>query len=172
MSIRTVSAAGIALMHRWESCRLAAYLDTGKVPTLGWGTTRYPTGRRVQMGDTCTQEQADAWFRHDLGATEKAVDALTVDAITQPQFDALVCFTYNVGEPSYRKSSLRRLVNMNREDPGIRRQLMRWHYDNVDGDPELEPVEGLWNRRHSEADHYFGVVTPVPDFPALIGDGR
>lgn len=143
---------GIALIHRWESLRLAAYLDSGGLPTIGWGTTKYPDGRRVKMGDTCTADQADAWFRFDLGRTERDVDSLTRDDVTPRQFDALVSLTYNIGGGAYRGSTLRRLVNANPNDSGIRGQFMRWIYD--DG----VPVPGLKNRRQAEADHYFGVA--------------
>lgn len=158
-----VTPAGIALLHEGEGCRLLAYLDTGGVWTIGWGTTRYPPwhleGRRVRQGDMCTPEQADLFFRHDLAATEDAVDALTVDTIAPAHFDALVSFAYNVGVSAYRGSTLRRLVNAHPAEPSIRYQFMRWHYDNG------QPVRGLWNRRHREADHYFGVETPLPPFP-------
>lgn len=168
MTMRT-SPAGIALLHGSEACRLRAYLDTGKLPTIGWGTTVYPDGRRVLMGDTCTQAQADAWFARDLARFERAVDVLTIDAITQQQFDALVNLTYNIGEPNYRTSTVRRLVNANPNDPAIRAAFMRWYKDNIDGDPALEGVAGLWARRHREADFYFGVTTPCPPFPGVGG---
>ena len=152
----TTSLAGIALIQEFEKCRLKAYLDGGGVWTIGWGTTRYPDGRRVKQGDVCTQAQADAWMRADVASTEYAVDALTADTISQKQFDALVSLTYNIGTGGYKGSTLRRRVNINPNDPRIRPALMAWHYDNG------KPIFGLWRRRHKEADFYFGVQTPVP----------
>ena len=155
---------GEELAKRWEQCRLTAYDDNGNaaggVWTIGWGTTRYPDGTRVKSGDTCTQEQADAWFRHDWARFVQAMDALTTDQITERQAGALTCFVYNVGEAGYRGSTLRRRVNANPTDPTIRAAFMMWHKD--DGVPLL----GLWRRRHSEADYYFGVSTPCPEMPA------
>jgi len=49
-----------ALLHLFEACRLAAYLDTGRVWTIGWGHTA-----GVKEGDTCTAAQADAWLAED-----------------------------------------------------------------------------------------------------------
>lgn len=147
------SLAGIALIHRWESCRLAAYDDNGNaaggVWTIGWGTTKYPDGRRVQAGDTCTQAQADQWFQFDLSRTEFEVDALTRDDLKPAQFDALVSLAYNIGVGAYRGSTLRRMVNVNPNDPRIGGQFLRWVFDNG------VLVAGLRNRRQAEADHYY-----------------
>lgn len=154
-----VTPAGLALLQAFEACRLAAYRDSGGVWTIGWGTTRYPNGRPVLPGDTCSQAQADQWFAFDLGRVEVGVDALTRDDVTPAQFDALVSFAYNCGEAAYRASTLRRKVNADPADPTIRAEFMKWHYDNG------TPVPGLRRRRQLEADHYFGVTTPVTPFP-------
>lgn len=163
MKITRMSDEGVTRLHLREACRLVAYDDNGLaaggVWTIGWGTTKYPDGRRVQPGDTCTQAQADAWFRVALQRFERDVDAYTTDALTQRQFDALTSLVYNIGPGNYRTSTLLRLVNANPDNPAIRAQFMRWRYQ--DG----VPVRGLWNRRHAEADQYFGVVTPLPEWP-------
>jgi lysozyme len=149
----TLSPAGLELIQRWEACELAAYLDSGDLPTIGWGTTRYPDGTRVKMGDTCTQEQADMWLREEVRRTERTVDDLTIDTLTVRQFDALVSMAYNCGTAGFRKSTLRRRVNLDPYDPAIRPAFLMWVYDNGDF------VQGLLNRRTAEADHYFGVKT-------------
>lgn len=144
------------LVKEREGLRLNAYRDTGGLPTIGFGTTRYPPwhmdGRRVKMGDACTEHQADLFFRYDFERTEDWVDALTTDRVRPEQFDALCSFGYNVGEGAYRTSTLRRLVNENPDNPLIRYQFMRWVYD--DG----VKVPGLINRRKIEADLYFSGV--------------
>ncbi len=155
----TTTPEGRRLIQRFEACRLSAYQDVAGIWTIGWGTTRYPDGRRVQAGDTCTQEEADRFFAHDLRRFELGVDALTTDAVSPRQFDALVSCTYNIGEGAYSGSTLRRRVNANPGDPSIRGAFMMWH--RADG----KPSKGLWRRRHLEADFYFGVSTPVPPFP-------
>lgn len=157
---------GLALLEEFEDCRLLAYLDTGGVWTVGVGTTRYPPWHefrpngRVQQGDVCTRAQAMSFLQYDLERFEKAVDALTIDGLAARQKDALACLVYNIGEKGYAGSTVRRLVNANPNDPMIRGAFMMWHKDNG------RPIKGLWRRRHLEADHYFGVSTPVPLFKA------
>jgi lysozyme len=159
VKITQLSLDGIKLLQQFEGLRLEAYPDSAGIWTIGYGTTRYPDGTKVRPSDVCSQEEADRYFRHDLRRFELAVDALTVDALNQPQFDALTSFVYNTGESAYRDSTLRKRVNANPADPAIRAQFMRWH--NAGGNPVL----GLWRRRHREADFYIGVSTPMPPGP-------
>lgn len=154
-----VSEGGIAFIQGWEACKLEAYLDSAGIPTIGFGTTRYPNGQRVRQDDTCTLEEADYWFRLDLRHAEDAVDDLTVDTVTDHQFDALVSFTYNCGRDAYKTSTLRKLVNADPDDPAIRWEFIKWHHANH------KPVKGLWKRRAAEADLYFGTKTKVPTWP-------
>lgn len=166
-----ITQDGLALIHGSEACRLIAYDDNGNKPggtwTIGWGTTVYPPwhlgGRRVRPGDQCTRAQADAFFDHRIQIVERRVDELTTDRITPRQNDALCCLVYNIGDPGYQSSTVRRRVNADPLDPTIREAWMRWHYQTVDG--VAEPVYGLWVRRHREADYYFGVTTEEPDYP-------
>ena len=165
MKISDISPAGIDLIKRWESSRLYAYLDGAGIWTIGWGTTVYPSGTRVKQYDKCTQEQADEWLRLDLRWRVKKVDELTVDTLDQKEFDALCCFTYNVGVNGLRSSTLRRLVNTDIENPEIRAAFMAWHKNRDEETHELVPSFGLWRRRHSEADMFYGVATNMPLYP-------
>ena len=96
---RPVGAAGLALIQRWEGCRLKAYkpVKTEKYWTIGWG--HY--GPDVTEGMVITQEQADALLRADCQRFADAVDdpancPLTVQ-LNDNQRDALISFTFNCG---------------------------------------------------------------------------
>lgn len=95
-----VSEDGVALVKRFEGCRLSAYPDpgTGGAPwTIGWGTTRIG-GEPVTPGMTIDEAEADRLLRADLDryAAEVAA-AIGAAPTTQAQFDALVSFHYNTG---------------------------------------------------------------------------
>jgi lysozyme len=119
------SPAGLALIKVYESCRLKAYLDTGKppVPTIGWGHTK-----GVKLGDKCTQAQADAWLVEDMASAERDIARLVTVPLEQHQFDALVSFVYNLGGTNFATSTLLRKVNA-RDYAGAAGQFGRWIYD-------------------------------------------
>ncbi len=83
--MRRINAAGLALVKRFEGCRLDAYLCPAGVPTVGWGSTR-----DVALGQSITQEQADEMLSRDLGWAELAVEQTVTVPLTDNQFSALV----------------------------------------------------------------------------------
>lgn len=96
---RAIGAAGLALIKKFEGCRLTAYkpVPTEKYWTIGWG--HY--GPDVKEGQTITQGQADALLTSDCQRFADAVDTpvycpLTAQLNTN-QRDALISFTFNCG---------------------------------------------------------------------------
>lgn len=149
-AISSLSENGIKTIKGFEAFRSKPYLDKAGVSTIGWGTIRYPNGVRVTLkDDEITQKQADIFFLHDVANFEKDVDALTIDSLTQNQFDMLVSFTYNLGAGALRRSTLLKKVNRNPNDLSIKDEFTKWIY--ADG----KPLKGLLNRRNKEASIYF-----------------
>jgi lysozyme len=116
----SLSQDGIDFIARHEGLRLTAYDDGNGKWTIGYGHTL-----EVNQGDTCTKEQALAWLEEDSQKAENGVNGLlwgdggkkpakSSPSLTQPQFDALVDFTFNLGAGNFAKSSiLRNLYNEN-----------------------------------------------------------
>ena len=61
-----ISENGFKLIRESEGFKDKAYLDTGGVWTIGYGTIRYPNGNPVKKGDTCTKEQAEEYLKNDV----------------------------------------------------------------------------------------------------------
>lgn len=137
-----------SLIKQFEGCRLKAYQDSVKVWTIGYGTTYYPNGKKVQEGDRCTQDEADFYLKYHVLEFSYKVSQL-VNNIGQYQFDALVSFAYNVGLGNLRKSTLLKKVNQNPSDPSIELEFLKW---NKAGGKVLN---GLTKRRQAESDLYF-----------------
>ena len=56
-----ISQEGIALIKKFEGCKLEAYLCPAQKWTIAYGRIK-----DVKEGDTCTQEQAEAWLEEEL----------------------------------------------------------------------------------------------------------
>lgn len=138
-----VSHRAIALLHHFEGFREEAYLDAVGIWTIGYGNTRWPDGRPVRKGDRVTKEQGEELFRAILSTFERGVlDAVKVP-LTQPQFDALVSFAYNVGLGALGTSTLLRKLNAG-EYREAADQFLRW--DKAGG----KVLAGLTRRREAE----------------------
>lgn len=90
------SDRGIALIKKYEGCKLTAYkpVATEKYFTIGYG--HY--GPDVNPGMAITQYQADLFLLLDIEKFEKKVEKYNVKYNwTQNEFDALVSFAFNIG---------------------------------------------------------------------------
>ncbi len=141
-----LSDNGIRLIKRFEGYHrklpdggCIAYRCPAGVWTIGYGTTA-----GVKPGLIWTEAQAEAALRDDVVRFESAVLRLVRVPLNQNQFDALVSFTYNVGEGALAKSSVLRCVNAG-DMAGAARAFALW---NKAGGKVLP---GLVERRAREA---------------------
>ncbi len=144
---------GIEILKEFEGFRNKAYLDTGGVITIGYGSIKYPNGQKIKIGDTITQEKALLMLKLDLLKFEQDVNDYVIPNINQNQFDALVCFCYNIGSSGLKKSTLLKKVNTNPNDKSIAKEFEKWKYDNG------KIITGLLNRRKKESELYFQKTT-------------
>ncbi|OCZ20281.1 lysozyme [Acinetobacter pittii] len=138
-----ISEKGYELIRGFEGFRNTAYLDTGSVPTIGFGTIKYPNGKAVRMGDTCTRAQAEEWLKNDCKWVDACLDKYVKVKVTQNQFDALASFVYNVGETAFIKSTMLAVLNQGNYIAAAN-QFDRWIFDNG------KRINGLVNRRAAE----------------------
>ncbi|EON77999.1 Gifsy-2 prophage lysozyme [Lunatimonas lonarensis] len=140
---------GISLMHEFEGLRLEAYLCPARIPTIGWGNTRYENGQPVKMGDVITRERADELFKNIVTDFSKGVQRLVSANLNDNQFSALVCFAYNLGLGNLQRSTLLKKVNANPADPTIKDEFMKW--TKAGG----KVLQGLVRRREAESKLYY-----------------
>ena len=154
----TLDNKGYLLIAQFEGLRLKPYLCSAGVPTIGYGSTFYPSGRKVTMSDKpITQETAFWMLKQVANMFAKDVDSLVTSEINQNQFNALVSFAFNLGSDidsdnipeGLRDSRLLKRVNANPNDPEIAREFVKW---NKAGGRVLD---GLSKRRLKEAELYF-----------------
>jgi len=135
-----VSQKGINLIKNFEGCRLKAYKCPAGVSTIGYGHTN-----KVLMGDEITQAEAERLLKEDLLIHENNVSRLVKVPLTQCQFDALVCFEYNVGYGNFSSSTMLKKINA-KDYKGAADQFDKWIYANK------KILPGLVKRRKAEKD--------------------
>jgi lysozyme len=134
-----ISLEGLALIKRFEGCRLESYKCSANVLTIGYGHTS-----GVKETDTITQDEADKLLQEDVEQFEKYVDDNVTVELGQSQFDALVAWTFNLGVGNLRESTM--LKKLNSEDyASVPSEMKRW---NKAGGKTLD---GLIRRRKAES---------------------
>ena len=123
-----VSKAGLDLIKSFEGFSSKAYPDPatgGKPYTIGHGTTVYPDGKLVKLGDICTAKQAEQYLIHDCELFEATVNKCAPN-VNQNQFDALVSLCYNIGSANLQNSTL--IKKLNRGDiAGAADEFLKWN---------------------------------------------
>ena len=150
MKITKIGSKGIELIKSFEGLKLKPYLCPAQIATIGFGNTYYPDGKKVKLTDPAiTIEKAEELLKFILVTYEKAVDSFCRDDISQPQFDALVSFCYNLGPKALQGSTLIKKVNANPKDVTIADEFAKWNKANG------RVLVGLTRRRQAEAKLYF-----------------
>lgn len=142
------SDKAIEIIKSFEGFRAKPYYDSVGIPTIGYGTTIYPTGEEVKITDS----PVNGAIAHELlkyHVIEKVhkplMKLIDRDKLNQNQYDSLVSFCYNVGIGAFKGSTLRKVILANQNDfDAIEVQFMRW---NKAGG---KVIDGLINRRKKE----------------------
>lgn len=97
-----ITPAGVAFIRSKEGLKLTAYRDKTGLWTIGYGHTL-----TAKQSMTITPEEAENLLQSDVGRTVNQVTRILGDTtVTQPQFDALVSFAFNVGSHRFLTSTL------------------------------------------------------------------
>ena len=141
------SQKGINLILSFEGFSAKPYLDSAGIPTIGYGNTYYPGGKKVTLKDLpISKEKGVELFSSVLPTYEKIVNNKIKVALTQNQFDALVSHTYNTGG----SDTLFSLINK-KADPETIKNCFVLKYITAGS----KPIKGLIGRRKAEAVLFF-----------------
>jgi lysozyme len=139
-SPRTTGEAGLSLIRAFEGFSSTPYVCPAGFPTVGYGHVVL-AGERFET--PLSQEEGEALLRCDLPRYEGAVCRLIDMPLDDLCFDALVSFTFNLGEGALAASTLRRVINVGHlADAGP--QFDRWVFAGA------RKLPGLVRRRAAE----------------------
>ena len=132
------------LCRLFEGFRSRPYLCPAGVPTIGYGSTRYPDGATIKLTDKAiTKAMADAMLLDELAKLTQWVIALC-PTLSGKRLAAILDFTYNLGIGRLRASTLRKRINA-RDWESAKAELLKWNK----GGGKILP--GLVKRREIEA---------------------
>ena len=139
------------LLKEFEGFKTNAYLDSGKIPTCGFGSTyNYTAKRKVQMGDTVTYGEAITWMQDEFQEVVRLANIYVKKSLNTGQSTAICDYIYNRGIGNFLKTQIDELINANPNDPRILAQIKGtglW-------DRMGHLLRGLQRRRDSEAYMY------------------
>lgn len=146
----TYSEPLVPFLQAWEGLKLVPSRDplNPSVVDVGHGHVLLP-GEDVGPDGRITREEALELLRWDLELKCDAVDELITVPLEQHQADAIISWTFNLGEKRLRTSSLLRRINA-RDFVGASEEFSKWVYA---GDLD-RPVPGLVKRRAAERDMF------------------
>ena len=116
----------IKLIRHHEGVRNTPYQDpiglwtVGVGHLMGNGKTRPKDWNRKR-----SDAEVDELLRKDIARFENGVDSLITVDLNQNQFDALVCFAFNVGNGNLQASTLRRKLNRG-DYEGAANEFPKW----------------------------------------------
>lgn len=162
-------AGAIALIKEFEGCHLSAYPDplSGGDPwTIGYGTTRYQHGGKVQRGDKINVIEADLLLRQEIDriAAKLAGTVPHWKAMNDNQRSALVSFAYNLGSGFYGAQGFETISRCLRERDWAAVPAAMELYRN----PGTHVEAGLLRRRRAEGKLWGNHAPQVQQEPAKL----
>ncbi|HAC63418.1 MAG TPA: hypothetical protein DCF68_07725 [Cyanothece sp. UBA12306] len=168
----TIPQSGLDVIKRFEGYhkeladgRAQAYPDPGpkgwNLPTIGYGTTKYPDGQSVKRGDIITHQEAEQYLLHYVDKKcRKALEKIpTWSQMNDNQRGALYSFAYNLGEHFYQGNGFQSITRVCdsperwNDQTWIEQQFGK--YVKADG----KTLPGLVTRRKAEAQLFCAPVT-------------
>jgi lysozyme len=147
-----ISERGINLIKEFEGFKAKPYLDSVGTPTIGYGTTFYPSGKNVTLADPeITRQKAEECLRSYIEDITPSVVSQLPTGLNQNQIDACFSFVYNLGLGKFKGSTLLKKIKANHYDPAIRSEFEKWIHAGG------KVLTGLQKRRAAEADLYFTI---------------
>ena len=151
-----ISEAGIQLIKSFEGCHNQPYKCPALLYTIGYGHVLYPEQARLKTPERSAyplrtehnrvfaNDEIDTLLEQDLQRFENGVSRLCpASADSQPQFDALVSFSFNVGLGNLQSSTLRMKYNRGDYD-GAANEFLKWNKSSG------KVLQGLVRRREAE----------------------
>ncbi len=136
----------LELIKQFEGCRLETYLDSRKIPTIGWGHT----GPEVHKGLVISQAKADEMLQQDARLNEVVMNKALNHYLVPHQYAALLSLMYNIGKTAFLSSTVLKLVNK-RDYAAAGQAILAWCHETDPETGKKRVNKGLLRRRQLES---------------------
>ena len=130
----------VEIIKEFGGLSLEAYSDQNGNWYIGYGRSQ-----GVTEGMTITEAEAEQFLREDLSVFEESVSRMVEVDVSENEFSAMVCLTYNIGPGGFAESTVRRKVNEQEWEEAADAILL---WNKING----QVNEALVNRREKERD--------------------
>ena len=138
----------IDIIKKYEGLSLKAYKCAAGVVTIGYGTTKYPDGKPVKMGDVITKTKAEALLLdYVINQIMPNIHDLN---LTNNQEAALCSLIYNIGWPAFAKSKCYKAIKTKDWETAFK------NWDWIKGGGKV--LKGLVKRRAEEMALFFSDI--------------
>lgn len=137
----TLSPKGSEFIRNFEGFREFAYLDSGGLATIGWGT-RLDSEGIVKYKDGIKQDHALALFNMSVSSIIRELGRCPFNGFQEWQYDAVISLAYNIGYGAFASSTIYKQLCVRSID------LTSWLFFCRDNKDRIS--EGLQNRRRAE----------------------
>ncbi len=128
------SAAFFTSLINYEGFSSKPYNDSGKVATIGIGSTKYEDGTRVKLTDKpISKERAVQIAKVHISKDEAAFrKSLAGVKLSQAEYDLYLDFMYQFGQSGWSNSTMRKLLIQNKHRQACD-ALLEWRKVKIDG---------------------------------------
>jgi len=139
----------IELVTTFEGYRPVPYLCPAGVPTIGYGSTVYPDGRKVKLSDPpISRDTAIFYMKYELERKYNSLAMMCPVLLSNEMWmGAILDFVFNLGAGRLQQSTLRRKINA-KEWGSVPGELNKWVYAGG------KKLKGLVLRRAAEAQYF------------------
>lgn len=145
--IQEASDYAYVLIRYLEGLKLRAYLCPGGVWTIGYGNTR-----NVRPTTSISRAEAERRLQLDVREVESIINENVEVPLSQGEYDALVCFVFNIGKRAFKKSTLLRKLNEGQDRKEVAKEFDKWVFS------KGKKLEGLIRRRKFERNLFEGIL--------------
>lgn len=153
-----ISAAGVLFTSNYEGFSSTPYYDSGKVATIGYGSTVHPNGQKVKITDKPIDKKTGMEYLqiHMTKDAQRFNKSMQGVKLSQAEYDLYMDFTYQFGTGAWTGSSMLRNLKVGQHVQACK-SLLKWKYvGKKDCSIRSSNCYGVWTRQQARYEKCMG----------------